>query len=336
MKRYTEKELTDLVVSKLKGVGVNDFDAKTTADHLVYADSHGILTHGTLRLKDYIDRIKEGYVNLDPKVVSKKTSNNSIYVDGDNGLGMGITYDALKDGIKLVKEGNGIVMVGVVNVNHTGTMSYYLNEIAKEGLVGMTMCIAHAQVAPFGGTKPYFGTNPFGFTAPIKDNYPFILDMATSKQAYGKVMVAKARNEQIPEGWALTKDGQPTTNPDEAVMMLPFGDAKGYGIMAMINILAGVMLNEPSGADVQTPINKDKAPQRLTQFFIIMDPKAFMDEDKFLKDMEQMKEDINSQKPAQGFDRVLIPGQRSFEYYEDTLKNGIKIEKVVDDYLNEN
>jgi len=330
MKRYSEQELKELVINKLESVGVNHFDASTTADHLVYADMHGIITHGTLRLPDYVYRIKEGYVNLDPIVEYKQTTNNTLYVDGDNGLGMGITLDAMNKGVELIKQGNGIVMVGVVNVNHTGTMAYYLNELTQQGLVGMCMCIAHPQVAPFGGTKPYFGTNPFGFGAPIKDDYPFILDMATSQQAWGKVMVAQARNETIPEGWALDKDGRPTTDPHKAVMMLPFGGAKGYGIMSMINILAGVMLNQPFGYDVNLPVNENKAHHQLTHFFVLMDPKAFMDEDKFLTDMAKMKKDINDQG-----DDVRLPGQRGFEIYEDCLKNGIKIEQVVEDFLTE-
>jgi len=334
MKRYTQEELTKLIADKFLEVGTSQRDADLTAEHLVYADMHGINTHGSLRTRDYIYRINEGYVNLEPKVTFTQTTNNTIYVDGDNGLGMPICLDAVNKGLELIKKNNGIVMVGCTNLNHTGTESYYLNEIAKAGYVGMSMCIAHPQVAPYGGSVPYFGTNPFGFGAPIKDDYPLILDMATSIQAWGKVMVAKARGEKIPEGWALDKDGKPTTDPDLAVNMLPFGGAKGYGIMLMVNVLSGVMLNTPFGYDVKEPVNDKKEPQKLTHLFVIFDPAAFMDKEKFLEDMATMKKEITSQKPAQGFDSVRIPGQRSFDVYQDCLKNGIKIEEVVEKYLN--
>jgi len=331
--RFTQEELNKIVVEKFVESGLSLRQSQLISDHLVYADMHGIQTHGTLQMKDYIQRINEGYVNLEPNVIYTQTSNNTIYVDGDNGMGMPIVYDAMNKGIELFKQNNGIVMVGITNINHSGTMAYYLNEITKHGLVGMSMCITAALVAPFGGNKPYMGTNPFGFGAPIKDDYPFILDMATSTQAFGKILVAKSKGEQIPEGWGLDKDGKPTTDPSLVTQLTPFGGAKGYGIMLMINIMAGVMLNTQVGYDVPKYYNPEKSPNRLTHVLVLFDPKSYMNEENFLEDMAKMKHDINSQVPLEGFDKVRIPGQRSFEAYEKSLKEGIELLPVVEKYL---
>jgi len=331
---YTQEQLTNKIQRIFEKVNLTSDQAREVANHLVYAEMHGIKTHGTLQIKDYVTRINEGYINLDPKVTYKQTSNNTILVDADNGMGMPIALDAMNKGIDLMKDDNGIVMVGVKNINHTGTMSYYLNKITQAGYVGMCFCITAALAAPYGGTKAYLGTNPFGFGAPIKDDYPFILDMATTTSAYGKVLVAKAKNEQIPLGWGLDKDGLPTTNPSDVVLLTPFGGAKGYGLMLMINILAGVMLDTESGDKVPKYYNDDKTPNKLTHVFVIIDPKSYLSEDDFLKDMATMKKEINSQSPGQGFDEVLIPGQRAFREYEKSIKEGISLLPKIEDYLN--
>ena len=328
---YSIEQVKDLIMRKFEKVDVPVDQASIVADHLIYADMRGVHSHGMIRVKAYVKRILEGGINLNPNIKVEQNAPTMALIDGDNGLGMPVTKLGVEKAIEIAKK-YGMASVGVKNINHSGTMSYYLEEVAKANLVGITMATAEPIIAPYGATQSYFGTNPLAFVAPVKDNYPIMLDMATSQKAFGYVMNAKNKGEEIPLEWgAVDKNGEPTTNPNEAVRMLPIAQAKGYGIMMMINILSGIMLNELSGDKI--PSYTEKKRQGLAQFFIVIDPANFMPLDDFLEDMKTMYDEITNMLPAKDFDRVRVPGQRGYELFEKNLENGLELNEKVREYL---
>ncbi|WP_423363629.1 ureidoglycolate dehydrogenase [Mycoplasma sp. P36-A1] len=332
IKYYTQEELKQLIIKKLMLAKVNEKQAQEVANHLVYADARGIHSHGSNRVKSYILRIKRGFCNLNPNIKYVSTATSTGYVDGDNSLGVPVAKLAMEKAIEIAKN-HGVAIIGAKDLNHSGTMAYYLEMAAKENLVALAVATAPPQVAPYGGSQAYFGTNPLGFVAPVKDSRPIIVDMATSVKAFGYVMEARNKGEEIPLGWAIDDQGNPTTDPNKAALMLPFAEAKGYSIMLMINILAGIMLNIPAGDNIPSTFNNPDSKLTIGQLFIVINPANFMPIDKFLDDMKQMSEEIKSNKPANGFEKVMLPGEIADNTYQEYLKTGIPISKVVADYL---
>lgn len=327
-----EDELEKIVYEKIKKSGLSVDDSLELAKHLTYADARGVHSHGSIRVKYYYKRIIDGGNNITPNYEFKKTGPCSGVFEADNGIGFSAVKKGMEHAIKLAKE-NGLGVVGVRNIDHSGTMAYYLRMAAQENLVAITMCQSDPGVVPFGGSEVYFGTNPFGFTAPQSNGEPIMLDMATSVQAWGKILTAKNNGESIPLGWGLDKDGNDTTDPSEVTAVLPAAGPKGYGLMMMIDILAGSMLGLSFGKHVTDgTIGFDKG-RDLGQFIMVINPAFYTKEDVFLSNVTQMINEIHEIKPVPGVDKVLVPGENSQLKYEEYKKTGIPIPKNIYDYL---
>ena len=325
-------ELHELIKQKLVAAGLNTLHADEVANHLVYADLSGIHSHGAVRVEYYAERISKGGVTLDPQLHFEQTGESTGIFHGDNGIGQFVVNEALKHIIEIVKN-SGIAVVGISKMSHSGTMSYYLEKIARSGFIGITMCQSDPMVVPFGGRENYFGTNPIGFAAPRAGHEPIVFDMATTIQAWGKILDARSRNQEIPPTWAVNKDGLPTTNPHEVQGLLPIAGPKGYGLMMIVDILAGSLLGLPFGKHVTSMYTDLTSPRNLGQLFIVIDPSRFTDASAFAERMNQMVEELHSIKPAEGFDTVLYPGERNKLVYQKHMENGIPIPKSIIDYL---
>ena len=149
---------------------------------------------------------------------------------------------ALEPAIQMAKE-SGVAVVGVSRCGHTGTLSYYLRKIAEAGLAGMAMTQSDPMAVPFGGAEVYYGTNPIGFGAPSATDTPLIFDMATTVQAWGKILDARSKGREIPADWAVDENGQATTDPHAVRGLMPIAGPKGYGLMMMVDIFSGVLMN---------------------------------------------------------------------------------------------
>ncbi|MEG0283267.1 MAG: ureidoglycolate dehydrogenase [Erysipelotrichales bacterium] len=331
--RIDAKKLYELVYNKLTSLDLDEECAKVMADHLVYADSRGVHSHGVMRMRYYSKRLKAGGLTLKPKFTFKQTGPCSGILDGDNTVGFMVAKKAMDHGISMAKE-NGLGVVGAKNMGHAGTMSYYLRMAASEGLIAICMAQSDPGVVPFGANEVYFGTNPIGYGIPNGNKKPIIFDMATSQQAWGKIMVAKEKNESIPDNWALDKDGKPTTDPSKAAMLVPMANAKGYGLAMLIDILAGSMLGLNFGKHVTYSFEGDLSQKRgLGMFFIVINPNNYNEDNNFINNIHQMIEEIHDLKPAEGFDKVLVPGEHSQEVYEKYLKEGIPIDNKTYQFL---
>ncbi len=227
----------------------------------------------------------------------------------------------------------GVGIVGVSQMGHSGMLSYYVDLAAQEDLVALAVCQSDPMAVPFGGTEPFFGTNPIAFSAPTNEDRPIIFDMATTVQAWGKILDARSKNNDIPPTWAVDENGEPTTDPHKVRGLLPISGPKGYGLMMMVDVLSGSLLGLPFGKHVSSMYADLSSGRNLGQLFILINPSYFTDLDTFKENLSQMIEELHDNKPATGFDQVYYPGELSEIRYANHLETGIPIPEVIHDYL---
>lgn len=325
-------ELQDLMKQKFMAAGLKEEHAEETARHLTYADACGIHSHGTVRVAYYAERIAKGGVNLSPKITFEKTGISTGVVHCDNGMGQYVCNKTLDYAIDMAKD-TGLAAVGVSKTGHSGMLSYYVKRAAEEGLVALAMCQSDPMVVPFGGSQNYFGTNPFAFSAPTAGKNPLVFDMATTVQAWGKILDARSKGRAIPDTWAVDGDGNPTTDPDAVRGLLPIAGPKGYGLMMMIDVMSGSLLGLPFGKHVSSMYEDLTKKRNLGQFYILMDPAKFTDPEAFKKQVSQMIDELHQMPPADGYNQVYLPGERSQIRNRKAMKDGIEVATDIYDYL---
>lgn len=327
-----EKELRGLVVGKLTGAGLNSSDADIVADVLVHADLRGVRSHGVIRTEHYVTRLNAGSLNKNPSIKFTKVRPGAGLVDADDGMGHVACIDAMEHACELAKE-TGIAMVGVENGSHCGALSYFLQTAISKGMIGMAVTHTDKCVAPFGGSKPFFGTNPIAFGFPTKKHDPVILDMATSLTAYGKILHAKEQNTSIPDDWGIDGEGKPTTDPNKVEALTPFGGHKGYAIAMVIDVLTGVLLGAQYGPHINAMYGDYDKPRKLASTMIAIDPNTYVGIDRFMAQMDAMVDDLHAQPAAPGFDSVMVPGEIEWQNERKNRENGVPILPTLYDYL---
>lgn len=330
--KVTITELKELMASKLTQAGLQRSHADTVADVLAHADARGIHSHGAMRVEYYAERIAKGGITVKPDFQYTETSGGTGVFDADNGVGHVAAKEAMTHAIEMART-NGTAIVGVRRMSHSGALSYFVQQAAEAGMIGISMCQSDPMVVPFGGAEPYFGTNPIAFAAPGVGDEKIIFDMATSIQAWGKILHARSKGESIPDTWAVDKDGVPTTDPFKVTGLLPIAGPKGYGLMMMVDILSGVLLGLPFGKHVSSMYHDLTAGRELGQLHIVINPGAFTNPEMFRTHISGMMKELNEVKPAPGFDQVLYPGQNTTMQEEDSMENGIEIVDDILDYL---
>lgn len=330
--KVTKETLHKLIKTKTSEAGLLDSHAEELAKHLVYADAHGIHSHGAVRVDYYAERIAKGGINTHPTFDFEKTGDSTGIFHGDNAMGHVVANEALKEAITMAKH-SGIAAVGVSKTSHTGTMSYYVQKAAEQGLIALAMCQSDPMVVPFGGSEPYYGTNPLGFAAPRAGHPPVIFDMATTVQAWGKILAARSQNEKIPDTWAVDEDGKPTEDPHAVKGLLPIAGPKGYGLMMMVDMLSGILLGLPFGKHVSSMYSDMSKGRDLGQLFILIDPGRFTDPALFEQHVNESMEELHQIKPAEGFESVLYPGELALMKAAEYEKDGIPVVKDIHDYL---
>ncbi|MGG3506471.1 ureidoglycolate dehydrogenase [Paenibacillus lautus] len=326
------QQLHELITTKLHMAGLTEEHAAGVADVLVHADIRGIHSHGAMRVEYYAERITKGGLNTNPEFKFNKTGPSTAIFDGDNGVGHVAAKLAMDEAIEMAKE-HGIAAVGVRRIGHSGALSYFVRQAAKSGMIGISMCQSDPMVVPFGGSEPYYGTNPIAFAAPSQDGRIMTLDMATTIQAWGKILHARSRHESIPDSWAVDKEGHSTTDPFKVNALLPIAGPKGYGLMMMVDVLSGILLGLPFGNKVSSMYHDLTEYRNLGQFHLVINPAFFTDPDMFKQHISNTMDDLNQIKPAPGFEQVLFPGQNNDLIQEQYEKNGIEMVDDIYEYL---
>lgn len=328
----TVEELNRLISSKLMKAGLKEVHADVVADVLVHADARGYHSHGAMRVEYYAERIAKGGINVDPQIQFEKTGPTTAIFEGDNGVGHYMAKEAMKEAIDIAKE-NGIAVVGVRNISHSGSLSYFVGQAADEGLIGISMCQSDPMVVPFGGAEPYYGTNPIAFAAPSSTDDKIIFDMATTVQAWGKILHARSKEEAIQPGWAVDEHGESTTDPFKVKALLPIAGPKGYGLMMMVDILSGVLLGLPYGNKVTSMYEDLTEHRKLGQIHLVINPASFTSAELFKENITRTMNELNAIQPKAGFDSVSYPGQRSEKKAIKAHESGIEIVDDIYEYL---
>ncbi|MCM3714330.1 Ldh family oxidoreductase [Alkalihalobacillus oceani] len=320
--RRLEKLAYDIL---LKG-GLSEMEAQETATHLVRANLRGVDSHGITRVPIYLKRLHVGVVRAKADVSIIHETPVSAYIDGNNGIGPYIARKTTEIAIEKAKK-SGVAIVGLTNANHLGTLGYYSELAVNEGLITFITANAPANMPPFGGAEKYFGTNPFSYGFPTGREKPFILDMATSVVSKGKIILAMKNNENIPLGWAIDKNGQETTNAQEAVdgLVLPLGGPKGYGLAFMVDILSGIMTGSNWGPHINDLYSNFTEPQNVGMFAIVLRPDLFISEVEFKKKIDQAISEVRNLKLQKGFDRIYIPGEIETITLEKRRSEGVPL-----------
>ena len=330
--RVSESDLHALVANKLSQAGLIKAHAEQVADVLVYADIRGIHSHGAMRTEYYAERIVKGGMNTNPNFRFEKTGPVTGIFHGDNGSGHVAAGAAMQEAIALASE-SGVAVVGVSRMSHSGALAYFTEQAAASGLVAVSMCQSDPMVVPFGGAEVYYGTNPIAFAAPGVGDTMLSFDMATTVQAWGKILDARSRDKPIPEDWAVDDQGRPTTDPHEVAALLPVAGPKGYGLGMMVDVLSGVLLGLPFGKHVTSMYRDMRKGRDLGQLHIVIDPRMFTDPEEFRQNISTTQRELNAIRPAPGFDRVLTPGQDKDGVRAEYAAEGIDLADSVYEYL---
>ncbi len=313
----------------LRAAGLPEKDARIVAASLVDADLAGMKSHGVTRLNDYLLRMEQGLMTPTTKIDVVRETPSTALLDANDGWGQVVSEKAVELAVEKAGE-TGSAWVGVRNSNHNGTAAYWTMKIAREGMAGICSMNTSPVMAAHGSRRPTLGTNPLSIAVPSSSGYPVVLDMATSNQARGKIILAAKNNDPIPEGWAITSEGMPTTDAQEALegSVLPLGGPKGSGLANMLDILTGVLTGAEFGAKMPR-MYEDPQPQRVGHMFSAISIEAFMPLDEFLSRMDQKEQETRQGPPAPGFERVSVPGDGTHERIEKHREDGIPLTNEV-------
>jgi ureidoglycolate dehydrogenase (NAD+) len=313
--------LTRFCRDVLVTVGVPPEDAEITAEVIMQAERFGVSSHGLVRLPHYVSRIQLGSINTRPQIKVAKQGNGTALVDGDNGLGHVVSHFAMKKAIELGKKGPSFV--GVQHSSHFGIAGYYALMAAKEGMIGFSFTHTDVILAPYGGKEPRLGSNPFAVAFPSDGPHPILLDISTSYVAWGKIIVARERGESINPQWAIDSEGNPTTNPHEARVLLPFGGHKGYGLALLVELLCSALTGSPFGRHLPAMYGDLTVPRNLGHLFGTLRADSFVSLNEFKARARDLADDMKQTPPAPGFKEVLVPGDIEFRTQAQKDKEGI-------------
>lgn len=311
--------LEELIATALTRVHVRDEAAHAVARALVAAECDELASHGLSRLPFYADQAASGKVDgqAEPRVSEEGAVINVDAADG-------FAYPAIERGLEraLARVGDlGLVAVGVGNSHHFGVAGHHVERIAEAGCIGIAFGNTPAAMAPWGGRRPLFGTNPIAFAAPRAGQAPLVMDLSLSRVARGKIMLANREGREIPEGWALDAEGRPTTDPEAALAgsMVPLGEAKGSALALMVEILAGALTGSRFGFEAGSFFSAEGDPPRVGQLFLVLDPAAFGGGGHFAERLEVLLGAVGEEPGTR------LPGARRLAARERIARDGIAV-----------
>jgi L-2-hydroxycarboxylate dehydrogenase (NAD+) len=322
----------------LNKAGVPEADAKICADVLVTADKLGIDSHGSNRLKPiYLDRIRDGILNPVTEFEIVRESPATAVIDGHNGMGHVISKRAMQMAIDKANE-LGMGMVAVRNSTHYGIAGYYALMAAHAGMIGCTGTNARPSIAPTFGVENMLGTNPLTFAMPTDEDFPFMLDCATSVSQRGKIELYARQGKSVPKGWVIDENGESKTEATEILKDLiaekaafaPLGGIgeetagyKGYGYATVVEILSAAL---QGGSYMKMLLGiKDgkKVPYPLGHFFIAMNISHFTELDDFCKTTGDILRELRASKKMPGQDRIYTAGEKEHDIWLQRKDKGV-------------
>ncbi|HXB53158.1 MAG TPA: Ldh family oxidoreductase [Vicinamibacteria bacterium] len=335
---FPAPRLREFSIRVFSRLGVPEAEARIAADVLACADSRGVDSHGVARLRSYAELLAAGKINPRPVLRLVRETASTATVDGDNGLGLVVGPKVNEIAMeKAERAGTGWAVVR--NSNHFGIAGYYPLRALERGMIGWAMTNSSRGVAPLWGAERMLGTNPIAIAFPAEKEPPIVIDMATSAVAYGKIEMAQREGAPIPEGWAVDRNGQATTDPGAILAggsLLPLGSDrergghKGYCLALMVDVLSAVLSGANWGPFTPSFTLRGDPPLRsvgqgLGHFFGAMRVDAFRDGSEFRAQIDDFVRTLRNTRPAPGTKGPLIPGDPEREAEEERARGGIPL-----------
>ncbi len=309
----------DQVAGQFVAAGVSEANARSVARALVAAEADGLKGHGLSRVPTYLAMVRSGKIDGRAEPRAERPKPAVIAIDALDGFAYP-AIDLAIDELPTAARQQGIAIAPIRNSNHCGAAGLHVEKLAELGLVAILFANTPGAMAPWGGSKPVFGTNPIAFAAPLPGRAPVVIDMALSKVARGPIIVARQKGEPIPEGWALDVDGKPTTDAAKAMAgtMVPLGDAKGATLAMMVEILSAALVGAHFAYEASSFLDGEGGSPKTGQLILAIDPGA-MGGSWFGARMTALAEAIESQPGAR------LPGVRRLALRSKAAASGIEV-----------
>ncbi|MEA2838800.1 MAG: (2R)-3-sulfolactate dehydrogenase [Methylobacteriaceae bacterium] len=299
--------------------GASTDAARSVARALVGAEADGLKGHGLSRIPTYLAMLKSGKIDgsAEPRVTQPRPG--MLAIDA----ACGFAYPAIDIAIErlpALARQQGIAAASISRSNHAGACGRHVERLAEQSLVALFFANTPEAIAPWGGTRAVFGTNPIAFAAPLDGRSPIIIDLALSKVARGNIVAAKQKGEQIPEGWALDKEGRPTTDVDAAIAgtMIALGDAKGAALALMVEVFSAALVGTHFAFEASSFLDDKGGPPQTGQLIIAIDP-AGLGHSSFGERMRVLAQAIESQQGAR------LPGTRRLVLRQKAEREGLSV-----------
>jgi (2R)-3-sulfolactate dehydrogenase (NADP+) len=313
--------LLELATTALKRAGANDRMAAATARHLVQAEAQGLPTHGMSRVPFYCAMLRNGRNDgaAQPRLVAERAG--ACLIDNADGLPYVSAQWAIDEVIQRARR-NAIAFAGITNSAHVGVLGIHLLPVAQAGLAGFAFTNSPAAIPPWGGRKPLFGTNPVAAAFPRSDGDPIVIDLALTTVVRGRIMMAMRKGEKIPEGWALDRNGKPTTDPEEAInrgSLFPIGGAKGAMLALMFELICAALTGSAIGPEADSFFSEQGNRPRIGQAFLAIDPGALAGLDRYFERVQTIVDTMLADP------EVRLPGARRFAAERLASAQGIEV-----------
>jgi LDH2 family malate/lactate/ureidoglycolate dehydrogenase len=328
-KRIPLAELERFITDVLCTHNLARNEAEVVAKAMADADLRGVYTHGVAQLPGYVEQLRSGGFNPRPNIQVVTETASTALVEGDGGMGHLVGVRAMEVAISKARQ-TGTAWVGVRGSRHWGAAAYYATRALKDDMIGLALTVGAGNcMVPWGGLDVLVGNNPFAIAVPGDKEPPVVLDMATSVMARGKVAIAAKNKEPIPPGWALDKDGKPTTDAVAAYegSMLPIGGYKGYGLSVMIALLTGGLTGGAIGSELKGFFD---LPCNNAHLLGAIRIDCFMPVAQFRARVDGYVRELKRSRKAEGISRIYVPGEIEYETVQRQLREGITLRPVVE------
>ncbi|MCC6454001.1 MAG: Ldh family oxidoreductase [Caldilineaceae bacterium] len=326
--RIQVEALRELVSKIFEQVGMDAADADLLADSLVFADLRGIHSHGVLRVPEYVEKLTTKGVDPRGKPYIVKAFGGCVVVDGGNSMGQIGMHFAMNEVIARAED-HGIAAAAIRGSNHSGAMAYFAIQALPHDMIGIATTNALPTMAPWGGAEKIVGINPLGVAIPTSAELPIVHDAAFSGSSHGKIRIYQQKGSPIPEGWALDKDGHPTTDPSAAIegLLRPIGEFKGVSLALIMGILSSMLSGAAYGLELGNMEEGPRAGQD-GHFVAAIKIAAFEEVERFKARVDQAIRQIHDVRKAPGFDRTYAPGELEQLREQEYQRHGIPLNDV--------
>jgi len=312
----------------LHAAGADEPSAEAVSVSLTGASLRGVDSHGVRLLPQYLDVLRSGRINGHPQMKFTRRTPATGVLDADDGYGIYAGYRAVDEAISIAEE-SGIAAVSVTNSSHFGAAGSFSLKAAEAGYICMVIGNSHKLVLPHGGIRPFHGTNPISFAAPIKGEKPYLLDMATSSIPFNRVLHYQSLHKALPTDAAVDGSGTLTLDPNTSAALLPLGGIaygyKGAALASLCEVLSSMLTGMAFSHTLLLHGDETKCKTHLGHFILVMKPEAFIEREVFDNQMATYIHDLRAE-PAQPGCRVMAPGDREWEVQAQREEQGIPID----------